>query len=105
MDNPRRALVAGCAMALTGVLANTLKPDQQKLKPTSDFDLKSIVPTAFADWQHEPSAGLALVDPQAKQLLDKIYSQMLTRVYQNGSNYRMIHMQIILIHDPFHPCS
>lgn len=77
-------------MALTGVAAAVLKPKPQSLQTATSFDLQMIVPRQFGDWVHEPEAGIAMVDPQAKQLLDKIYSQLLSRIYRNGAGYRVM---------------
>lgn len=90
MNQVRRATIAALAMMATGAGAAYFKPSATSFAPSDGFDLQRAVPKQFGAWQHEPDAGLALVDPQTKQLLDKIYSQMLTRVYRDPSGYRVM---------------
>ena len=52
--------------------------------------LETTVPTDFGEWRElrEPSAQV--VNPQTKELLDRIYSQLLTRTYVNRDGYRIM---------------
>ena len=52
--------------------------------------LEQMVPRAFGDWREDTLQPVQVVNPQTQQLLDKLYSQVLTRVYVNGSGYRMM---------------
>lgn len=44
----------------------------------------------FGCWSYEPDAGLSMVDPQPKQLFDKNYGEMMSRIYGSESGYRVI---------------
>jgi EpsI family protein len=90
MDSKKRSTIVAASMFFTAGAAALLKPSPRQFEATSAFDLQTIVPKEFGVWSHEPTAGLALIDPQAKQLLDKIYSQILSRVYKNTSGYRVM---------------
>jgi EpsI family protein len=90
MDQTKRAALVAGGMLFTAGAAALLKPDPKNLESTSTFDLQAIVPKQFGVWTHEPNASVAMVDPQAKQLLDKIYSQILTRTYKNDAGYRVM---------------
>jgi EpsI family protein len=52
--------------------------------------LEQMVPEAFGDWREDPLQPAQVVNPQTQQLLDKLYSQVLTRVYVNASGYRIM---------------
>lgn len=54
------------------------------------FSLESMIPRQFGEWREQPSGYLKVVNPQTQELLDKIYSQVLTRVYANASGYRVM---------------
>jgi EpsI family protein len=90
MDSSKRALVAASGMICTAAAAAIFKAKPPNLQPANSFDIGLAVPKQFGVWSYEPSAGLVLVDPQTKQLLDQIYSQMLTRVYKSDAGYRVM---------------
>jgi EpsI family protein len=48
------------------------------------------VPTAFGDWREELNLGAQVVNPQQREILDKIYSQTLSRTYVNAQGYRVM---------------
>lgn len=75
-------LSAGLAIALrpTIILADELPP----------INLKTMVPTAFGNWQEQLNVSAQIVDPQQKQMLEKIYSETLTRTYVNSGGYRIM---------------
>lgn len=52
--------------------------------------LETSVPTHFGDWRLLPEQSAQVVNPQTQQLLDKLYSQMLTRTYVNKQGYRIM---------------
>jgi EpsI family protein len=58
---------------------------EAKRVQSNDFELSTMVPQKFGDWTFEPRLKAVVVNPQTQELLDKIYSQILTRVYVNSS--------------------
>lgn len=52
--------------------------------------LADIVPSRFGGWSELATGGTLLVNPQTQQLLDKLYSQILTRTYVNADGYRVM---------------
>ena len=44
----------------------------------------------FGDWIELPEQSGQVVNPQTKELLDKLYSQVLTRTYVNKQGYRIM---------------
>ncbi len=90
MDKSKRLTIAAAGMTVTAAASALLKPEVNLPAQQSDFDLQLVVPKTFGTWSYEPSIGAVIVDPQASALLDKIYSQILSRVYRNEEGYRMM---------------
>jgi EpsI family protein len=57
---------------------------KQAIQKNSEFQLEEIVPKQFGEWKLLPNQGSAVVNPQTQEILDKLYSQLLTRTYVNG---------------------
>jgi EpsI family protein len=74
------AAALGMQLRLTTSIADELPP----------IDLKTMVPTAFENWQEQLNYSNQIVDPQQKQELDRIYSQTLSRTYINPNGYRIM---------------
>lgn len=98
MDDPRvvtNARPSGTAW-LIGLLMVAASAAAIWAKPTSKVahergeKLETIVPKAFGDWREEPQRQVQVVNPQTQALLDKLYSEILTRVYVNSSGYRIM---------------
>jgi EpsI family protein len=69
--------------------AIVLRPDQ-KVAQISAISLETMIPKDFGDWKEEPQRNLQVVNPQTQALLDKLYSQILARVYINKDGYRVM---------------
>lgn len=54
------------------------------------ISLESMIPKQFGDWREQPAGYVQVVNPQTQELFDKLYSQILNRVYVNGSGYRIM---------------
>lgn len=52
--------------------------------------LETVIPKRFGTWQEEPQTAVRVVNPQTQALLDKLYSQIVTRVYVNDAGYRIM---------------
>jgi EpsI family protein len=61
----------------------------QKVADEHAVSLVSIVPKQFGEWREVPMA-VQVVNPQTQELLDKLYSEILTRTYVNSSGYRIM---------------
>lgn len=90
MDYSKRLTVASIGMFITAAAAVVLKPQPLKLPATDDFDLQLAIPKNFGMWTYQPTISSAIVDPQTKETLDKIYSQILTRVYVSKEGYSIM---------------
>lgn len=49
-----------------------------------------MIPNQFGDWREEPQRISQIINPQTQELLDKLYSQILTRTYVNAEGYRIM---------------
>ena len=56
----------------------------------ASVSLESIVPKRFGDWTELVDQSAQVVNPQTQELLDKLYSQLLTRTYVNKAGYRIM---------------
>jgi EpsI family protein len=86
----RRAYVILAAMLAASTAAALVKPKTLVSAERKAISLESMVPKSFGDWT-EASAGRAqVVNPQTQELLDRLYSEVLTRVYVHTSGYRVM---------------
>jgi EpsI family protein len=77
-------------MLLSAGLGAALRPTIFMANERPPIDLKSMVPTAFGDWQEQLNMSAQIVDPQQQETLDRIYSQVLTRAFVNSQGYRIM---------------
>lgn len=76
-----------CAVSAAGYAA---RPSSTAAQKGSGITLDTAVPKEFGDWKELPETGAQVVNPQTKELLDKLYSQLLTRTYVNKDGYRIM---------------
>jgi EpsI family protein len=76
-----------CAASIGAVVARPVTKAADVGPPIS---LEAMVPKQFGDWRDVPEQIVQVVNPQTQELLDKLYSQILTRTYMNASGYRIM---------------
>jgi EpsI family protein len=84
------AIVLAVLMGLTSVAGFAARPSLKAQDKGPRFVLEDTVPKQFAQWKLLPQQGAQVVNPQTKELLDKLYSQILTRTYVNADGYRVM---------------
>jgi EpsI family protein len=77
-------------MLLSAALGAALRPTISLADERPPIELAAMVPTGFGDWREETSVIAQVVNPQQKGVIDKIYSQTLSRTYKNGQGYRIM---------------
>lgn len=77
-------------MVLSAGLAAALRPAISLADERPPINLKTMVPTAFGDWQERLGGVAQIIDPRTQQKLDEIYSETLTRTYVNRSGYQVM---------------
>ncbi|HEY9067840.1 MAG TPA: EpsI family protein [Burkholderiaceae bacterium] len=84
------AIVMFCLMAGALALGMLARPPAKSASAGPRFVLDAIVPKEFGDWREVPAQSVVVVNPQTKELLDKLYSQILTRTYVNSQGYQIM---------------
>jgi len=87
----RRALMAFLIMLCCAGLAQALKPtirlaDVRALK----VNLETAVPKAFGSWQLDTSTSNGVINPQQLEMINKLYSQTLSRTYVDPQGHRVM---------------
>jgi EpsI family protein len=89
MTTTRVALVLAALMSMASVAAYVARPSAPTSRRPS-IQLDTVIPKQFGAWREEQVRVVQVVNPQAKELLDKIYSQVLTRTYVDAQGYRVM---------------
>ncbi len=98
MDSPgnpmpvqtRRAALATLLMGAAAAGAWALTPTRRMAELHGDFQLETVIPKQFGDWQLDTAAVGGVVNPQQEVLLKQLYSQILSRTYVNGRRQRIM---------------
>ncbi len=86
----RRAAIAAILMGAAAAGGQAMVPTKRMALLRGPFTLADIVPTAFAGWQVDNRAVGGIVNPQTEALLNKLYSQLLDRIYVDGQGHRIM---------------
>jgi EpsI family protein len=76
-----------CCASLAGF---AVRPTAKAADKGKSISLETSVPKVFADWTELPEKSVQVVNPQTQEILDKLYSQVLTRTYVNKQGYRIM---------------
>jgi EpsI family protein len=76
-----------CAASVGGIAA---RPSTKAADNGSAVSLETMVPRGFGEWAELREQNVQVVNPQTQELLDKLYSQLLTRTYVNKQGYRIM---------------
>lgn len=90
MGMVRRAIILTGLMAVTAVGGIAARPSSKSEAGRPRYVLENVVPRQFGDWKELPAETAQVVNPQTKELLDKLYSQILSRTYINSQGYRIM---------------
>ena len=85
----RNCLLLILMLAASG-LALGLRPTQKIADQGQRVDLETMIPKEFGDWREEQHNFIGMVDPQQKEVIDRIYTQTLSRTYANSNGYRIM---------------
>lgn len=77
-------------MGLSAVAAKVMTPTIYLSNSLPAFNLDKSIPSRFDDWQEEKNFGPEIVNPQSLQLVNKIYTQTLSRTYVNNKGERIM---------------
>ena len=71
-------------------LTLALNPVDKIAEQMPAIDLATMIPKTFGEWQEEENKSVQIVDPQQKEMIDKIYTQTLSRTYVHTNGYRVM---------------
>jgi EpsI family protein len=86
----RLAFVLAALMCTASIGALVLKPGTKAAETGPTINLEAMVPRQFGAWREEAQPMAQVINPQARELLDKLYSQILSRTYVNTEGYRVM---------------
>ena len=84
------AVALAVLMCTASVAAIVARPGLRTVSTAPAIDLEAAIPRTFGAWREEPSRTVQVVNPQTQALLDRLYSQILTRTYVNDRGYRVM---------------
>lgn len=90
MASMRLAVVLAGLMTLAAVGGIAARPPARPAGSPPKYVLEDIVPKQFGEWRLVPESGALVVNPQAQEMLDKLYSQIVSRTYVNAKGYRIM---------------
>ena len=77
-------------MLFSAGLAVGLTPNKHTASPTQVLDLSTLVPNSIGEWEEVTVQSTLIVNPQQKLMLDKLYSNTLSRTYVNKQGYQIM---------------
>ena len=89
MFSNRIALLIAALMLAASIGAVLARPTI-KASDDAPISLEQMIPKQFGDWREEPQRYVQVVNPQTQELLDKLYSQILSRTYVNAGGYHIM---------------
>ena len=88
MRSQQMALLISTLMVTASVGAIVTRPDTSAASQEPALALEAMIPKHFGDWREKHFEYV--VNPQQRQLLDKLYSDTLSRTYVNSSGYMIM---------------
>jgi EpsI family protein len=55
-----------------------------------EISLETMIPKRFGEWTYAPFSYVRVVNPEQQQVLDRLYSQILSRTYVSSDGYRIM---------------
>jgi len=86
----RRAVIAAALMAAAAAGGQAMVPTKRMALLRGPFKLADLVPDRFGTWQADNVSVGGIVNPETEELLHKLYSQMLDRVYVDDAGHRVM---------------
>ena len=86
----RRAAIAAILMAASAVGGQAMVPTKHLALLRGPFKLADLVPSTFANWRLDDRSTGGIINPQTEELLNKLYSQILDRVYVDSAGHRIM---------------
>ena len=88
MRSQQMALLVSTLMVTASIGGIVARPDTVSARPQPALSLEAMIPKHFGDWREMHFEHV--INPQARELLDKLYSGTLSRTYVNSSGYMIM---------------
>jgi len=86
----RRAVIAAVLMAAAAATGHAMVPTKRMALLRGPFKLDDLVPMQFSNWRVDTRSAGGIIDPQTEALLNKLYSQMLSRFYVDDAGHQVM---------------
>jgi EpsI family protein len=83
-------VLAAALMVAAAAAGQAMVPTKRLALMRGPFKLADLVPAKFANWQVDDRSTGGIVNPQTEALLNKLYSQLLDRVYVDDAGHRIM---------------
>src|SRR5687767_12313064 len=90
MGKNRISWVLAALMCLAAFGGYAARPSEKAADRGQSLSLDAVVPKQFGEWTELQEQSAQVVNPQTQEILDKIYSQLLSRTYVNKQGYRIM---------------
>jgi len=90
MSTQRIAFIIVALMLAASVGAVVARPTQKMADERPAISLATMIPQQFGDWREAPLAYAQVINPQTQELLDKLYTEILSRTYVNAEGYHIM---------------
>jgi len=90
MSLNRTAFALAALMFAASIGAILARPGAKVADERPAISLEKMIPRQFGDWREAPHGQVQVINPQTQELLDRLYSEILTRQYLNSGGYRIM---------------
>jgi EpsI family protein len=87
---PARNLLIGFVMIVAAIIGLTINADSLVVNHGPKVDLETMIPKQFGDWHLDGAIIPVSASPEQEEMLQKIYSQILTRTYVSSQGNRVM---------------
>lgn len=85
----RNLIILALMLSASG-LAYALRPTHRIADEGQKVNLEQMIPTQFGEWQLDTQQAAQIVNPEQKELIQRIYAQTLSRSYVNAQGERIM---------------
>ena len=90
----RTGLLILVLMFAAAASAIAMKPVRIVSDSANRVDYESIIPRSFGTWSMLPADITSVVNPQQQEVLDRIYSQIISRAYRDSQTGRVVMLAV-----------
>lgn len=84
------AIFAAVLMTSAAAIATVMTPTERLVDLLPKMNIDASIPKKFGVWVMDEMPVAGVVNPQQTEVLEKIYSQIVTRTYVNPEGYRIM---------------